>query len=123
MYKLMAFFRKHPSLNREQFIEAYEQGEIPVILQAGGAPLLYRRSYPRRPIGPHGSDSGDATEFGFDVLTEIGFPDKAAADEWFAKVNSPEVESVAHKVFHSDHVVFAFEVEEHDSSASKQDSK
>ncbi|HET6522866.1 EthD domain-containing protein [Sphingopyxis sp.] len=116
MYKLVVLLRKNPALSREEFIDRYENGEVQAMLAAAGKPLLYRRSYVVRPVGGHGVDAEPMTEFPFDVITEVGFPDKAASDEWFAKSNVPEVNSIADEIFAADRFLYAFELEEHVTS-------
>ncbi|HET6522868.1 hypothetical protein [Sphingopyxis sp.] len=119
MYSMLACFRKHPDVkSKDELIDLYENGEIPIVLDLGGYPPLYRRNYIVRPVGKHGSDAEEANSLPFDVVTQVEFDDAERARDWFAKGDVPQVESHWKRAFHPDqHIAFAYEVDVYDTSA------
>src|ERR1700710_2660810 len=81
MLKVLAFLCKKDGLDRQAFIEHYEHRHVPLILSLAPKPPVYKRHYPVR----DGSSVDD-----FDVVTELGFADRAAYLAWGAAVGTGE---------------------------------
>ena len=87
MFKVLAFPSKREDLSAEAFIDYYETKHIPFILSLAPGPTLYKRRYFTRGTEMEaGNGSVD-----FDIVTEVGFPDRAAFDAWLAEVFKPGV--------------------------------
>lgn len=85
MFKILAFLSKRADLSREQFVDYYENTHIPFVLGLAPGPCLYKRRYLTRGTEMEvGNGSID-----FDVVTEVGFPDREAFLAWHAEVFKP----------------------------------
>ena len=85
MLKLLAFLSKKKDIEMQTFIEYYEKTHVPLILRLASTPLVYKRRYLRRD-DPLNKEDGEA---GFDVVTELGFLDRAAFLAWQAQLSAP----------------------------------
>jgi uncharacterized protein (TIGR02118 family) len=82
MLKVFAYLSKKPSLDTQEFIDYYENHHVPLVLRLATAPPVYKRNYVLR--GDELNRQDDAIDF--DVVTEIVFADRAAFDDWIAKL-------------------------------------
>lgn len=81
MLKVMAFLTKKEGMETQSFIEYYENNHVPLVLSLAPAPIIYKRNYLVR------DDEFKADGvIGFDVVTELVFPDRAAYLAWGAKM-------------------------------------
>jgi hypothetical protein len=78
MFKIMAFLTKSEDIETRAFIEYYENHHVPLIRSLAPTPIGYKRSYLVR--GDDLNVEGGA--IGFDVVTELVFPDRAAYLAW-----------------------------------------
>jgi hypothetical protein len=78
MFKIMAFLSRHEDIETRAFIEYYETHHVPLIRSLAPTPIGYKRSYLVR--GDELNSEGD--EIGFDVVTELVFPDRSAYLAW-----------------------------------------
>ena len=79
MFRLLAFLTKRDGLSTEDFIDHYENRHVPLILSLAPAPRVYTRRY-RGEMLTHYGGSVD-----FDVVTELGFADRAAYVSWSSR--------------------------------------
>lgn len=87
-FKVVAMLRRRADLTREQFIDYYETKHSRLILRLFPSITYYRRNY------TDFSDafaSPDAAPFDFDVITEIGFSDRAGYDDMLVRSGNPEI--------------------------------
>ena len=87
MFKLLAFLTKREGIEMQAFIDYYENKHVPLILSLAPTPLVYKRRYVVR-VEPLTKDGG-VTDF--DVVTEQGFPDRAAFLAWMGKLSEPGI--------------------------------
>ena len=81
MFKILAFLTKRADLDDAQFVDYYENRHIPFVMGLAPGPTLYKRRYLKRGTEmEQGNGSVD-----FDVVTEVGFPDRAAFETWMAE--------------------------------------
>jgi hypothetical protein len=80
MLKIMAFLTKREDIETQAFIEHYEHRHVPLIRRLAPTPILYKRNYLVR--GDEFNLEDEA--IGFDVVTEISFPDRDAYLAWRA---------------------------------------
>jgi hypothetical protein len=86
MYNVFAFLNKRGDISTDQFIDYYENNHIPLILSLAPAPLTYKRRYV-----VHDEKLTEASpNIDFDVMTELGFSDRAAFLAWMGKLYGPE---------------------------------
>ncbi len=81
MSRVVAFLTKRQGLDTRTFIDYYENKHVPLICRLAPTPIVYKRRYLFR-------DEGLAQEGGgvdFDVVTELGFSDRAAFLAWTAR--------------------------------------
>ncbi len=69
MHKLLIFLKRKPGMSLEAFRDYYENRHIPLCMKYMAGAECYRRRY---------IEHGD--ELDFDVITELGFADKATRD-------------------------------------------
>jgi hypothetical protein len=86
MFTVFGYLTKRDGLSTEAFIDHYENRHVPLILSLAPAPDSYRRHYVSR---------GDALNhqeaaLDFDVITELGFADRAAFLAWITAVSGGE---------------------------------
>lgn len=87
MYRVLSFLSRRADLAPAAFANYYENRHVPLIRELVGAPPVYSRRYLTR-------EAALAPENGavdFDVVTEVGFPDRAAFLAWMAAVSAPGV--------------------------------
>jgi uncharacterized protein (TIGR02118 family) len=93
MIKAVAFITKKAGMERQAFIDYYENRHVPLVCSLVPVPPVFKRSYLVR--GDDFNIEGDA--IGFDVVTEMEFPDRAAMLAWvdalFAPGNNERVRS------------------------------
>lgn len=82
MLKVFAYLSKKPGLETQAFIDYYENHHVPLVLSLAPAPPVYKRNYVVRGAGLNRHE--DAIDF--DVVTELVFADRAAYDDWIAKL-------------------------------------
>lgn len=76
-FKILLFMKRHPDLTHEAFVEYYETKHVPLVLNYSSGLKTYTRRY----LTPHTHvETGDGSDFGFDVITELGFADKKTRD-------------------------------------------
>ena len=80
--KVFAYLSKKQGLETQAFIDYYENHHVPLVLSLAPAPPVYKRNYVVR--GDALNRQEDA--IGFDVVTELVFPDRAAFDDWIARL-------------------------------------
>jgi uncharacterized protein (TIGR02118 family) len=85
MFRVLAFLTKKEGLETRAFIDYYENKHVPLICSLASTPVLYKRRYPIRSEAM--TTGGGAIDF--DVVTEVGFPDRAAFIAWMAKLSGP----------------------------------
>ncbi|HEX7784427.1 MAG TPA: EthD domain-containing protein [Sphingobium sp.] len=83
MFKYLILMKKKTSISRDEFIAHYEERHAPLICDmAGTGRVLYRRNYIVHddPLFDIDGRKGDAGEFVWDVVTEVGFATRADAE-------------------------------------------
>ena len=71
----------------QDFIDYYEHKHVPLICSLAPTPIVYKRRYLVR--GEELTKEGGAVDF--DVMTELGFPCRAAFLAWMAQLSGPGV--------------------------------
>ena len=87
MFKVFGFLTRREGIEMQDFIDYYENTHVPLICSLAPAPIVYKRRYLVR--GEELTKEGGAVDF--DVMTELGFPDRAAFLAWMAQLSSPGV--------------------------------
>ncbi len=87
MLKVFAFLTKREGMETDAFIEYYETHHVPLVLSLAPAPTVYKRNYLVR----GDSYNREADGVGFDVITELAFPDRDAYVDWIAKLSVEEI--------------------------------
>jgi hypothetical protein len=85
MLKVLAFLTKREDIETQAFMEYYENNHVPLICSLAPAPIVYKRRYLMR--GDELNKEDGAIDF--DVVTELGFPDRAAFLAWMAQLSGP----------------------------------
>ena len=85
MIKVFGFLTKREGIEMQDFIEYYENKHVPLICSLAPAPIVYKRRYLVR--GEELTKESGAVDF--DVMTELGFPDRAAFLAWLAQLSGP----------------------------------
>jgi hypothetical protein len=85
MLKVFAFLTKREGMETQAFIDYYEKKHVPLICSLAPTPMVYKRNYLKRGDAFNREDGA----IGFDVVTEVGFPDRAALLAWMAKLSEP----------------------------------
>ena len=83
MFKVLAFLTKREGIETRAFIDYYENKHVPLICSLAPTPIVYKRRYILEKL----TNEGGAIDF--DVVTELGFPDRAAYNAWMAKLSAP----------------------------------
>jgi uncharacterized protein (TIGR02118 family) len=86
MFKVFGFLTKREGMQMQDFIDYYENKHVPLIRSLASTPSLYKRRYIVR--GEEFTQDGGAVDF--DVMTELGFPDRAAFLAWMEQLSGPE---------------------------------
>jgi hypothetical protein len=81
--KIMAFLVKRHDVTRDELIEHYEKGHVPLILSLGPPPLTYKRNFLFR-------DGTTAFPDDIDIVTELVFPDRQAYEIWVSTMYAPD---------------------------------
>jgi uncharacterized protein (TIGR02118 family) len=82
VFKMLAFLTKRAGMETGDFVDYYENHHVPLILKLAAPPLVYRRHYRGEAL----TGKGGAVDF--DVVTELGFADRAAYADWMAQLAS-----------------------------------
>jgi uncharacterized protein (TIGR02118 family) len=85
MYRVLAFLTKREGMEMEHFIDYYENKHVPLISSLATTPTVYKRRYVER--SEQLTKEGGAVDF--DVVTELGFPDRTAYLAWRARLSGP----------------------------------
>jgi hypothetical protein len=85
MLRVLAFLTMREGIEREAFIDYYENHHVPLICSLAPAPIVYKRRYLVRDDAINHEDPS----IDFDVVTELGFPDRAAYMAWSAQLSKP----------------------------------
>ncbi len=85
MFRVLGFLTKREGIETQAFIDYYENKHVPLIYSLAPTPLVYKRRYLMR--GEELTKEGGAIDF--DVVTELGFPDRAAFLAWMAQLSGP----------------------------------
>ena len=83
MFKVFGYLSKRDDISTQQLIDHYENNHVPLILGLAPSPDVYRRHYLSRGDELNHQD----TALGFDVITELGFADRATFLAWIAAVS------------------------------------
>jgi len=87
MFRVIAFLTKRQGIDTQTFIDHYENKHVPLICSLAPTPIVYKRRYLVR--GEALTKEGGAVDF--DVMTELGFPDRAAFLAWMARLSGPGI--------------------------------
>jgi uncharacterized protein (TIGR02118 family) len=87
MLKVFALLTKRQDLETQAFIDYYEDHHVPLVLSLAPRPNVYKRNYLVR--GDELNREDDSV--GFDVVTELVFPDRAAYAAWLEKLGVEEI--------------------------------
>jgi len=87
MFKVFGFLTRRDGIRLQDFIDYYENKHVPLICSLAPAPIVYKRRYLVR--GEELTKEGGAVDF--DVMTELGFPDRDAFLAWMAQLSAPGV--------------------------------
>jgi hypothetical protein len=85
MFKVFGFLTRREGIERQAFIDYYENNHVPLICSLAPAPIVYKRNYLLR--GDELNKEDNAIDF--DVVTELVFPDRAAYLAWRAQLSKP----------------------------------
>ena len=85
MYRVLAFLTKREGMKMEDFIDYYENKHVPLINSLAPTPIVYKRRYVVH--GERLTKEGGGPDF--DVVTELGFPDRTAYLAWLAQLSGP----------------------------------
>ena len=88
MLKVLVFLTKREGIETQAFIDYYEKIHVPLICGLAPAPTVYKRNY--LVPGDVFSNKTDSA-IGFDVVTELVFPDRATFTVWVAKLTEPGI--------------------------------
>lgn len=93
MYKILAFLTKRADMSTDDFIDYYENHHVPLVVSLSGdtLPILYKRRYTRRGSGNEIRTAVVGPQIDFDVVTEMGFVDRAAYEAWWKEMTSEGV--------------------------------
>ena len=85
MFRVLAFLTKREGMETKDFIDYYENKHVPLICRLAPTPMVYKRRYLLR-------DEKLTTQGGaidFDVVTDLGFPNREAYLAWMARLSEP----------------------------------
>ena len=85
MFKVFGFLSKKEGITTQAFIDYYEKNHVPLICRLAFTPNVYKRNYLSRGDELNREDNA----IGFDVVTELVFPDRAAYLSWRAALSKP----------------------------------
>jgi uncharacterized protein (TIGR02118 family) len=81
MFKVLAFLTKRESIETRAFVDYYENKHVPLICSLAPTPIVYKRRYVIEKL----TNEGGVIDF--DVVTELGFADRAAYLAWMAQLS------------------------------------
>lgn len=113
MFKVLAFLTKRDGMETGAFVDYYENHHVPLILKLATPPLVYKRHYRSEAL----TGKGGAVDF--DVVTELGFPDRAAYVDWMAQLAGSGEVGLDEARFLDRTRTRAFVFEEHVTSGQK----
>ena len=76
MFRVLAFLTKRDGISADDFADYYENHHVPLILRLAPLPDVYKRRYRGEAL------TRDGGEVDFDVVTELGFVDRARYLAW-----------------------------------------
>ena len=85
MFKVLGFLTKREGIEMQAFIDYYENKHVPLICSLAPTPIVYKRRYLVR--GQELTKESGAVDF--DVVTELGFPDRSAFLAWTVQLSAP----------------------------------
>jgi len=85
MFSVVAFLTKRQGIEMQAFIDHYENKHVPLICSLAPTPIVYKRRY----LMPGEELTKEGGGVDFDVVTELGFPDRAAFLAWMARLSAP----------------------------------
>ena len=85
MVKVLAFLTKREGMETQAFIDYYENSHVPLICRLAPTPVVYKRRYLMRGDDLNREDGS----IDFDVVTELGFSDRAAFLAWMTRLSGP----------------------------------
>jgi hypothetical protein len=91
--KLIAMFRRNPTLTPEEFRHEYETAHVPLALKYFPYFKDYRRNYVRRDLAHRRAEGEAAQTLDFDVITEITFESPADYERMRAQMADPEFQA------------------------------
>lgn len=99
MIKAIFFLKRRPDISAEQFRDHYESSHVKLAEKYIGHLLLkYTRNYPQfATLNPSNNKPGAPPapyDVGYDAITEMWFPDQAAAEEVMRIFNDPEISPI-----------------------------
>jgi hypothetical protein len=83
--KVMVLIKKRSDISTEQFRRHYESVHAPLVDRLLPFYSAYRRNYIDGPV------RSEPFEFGWDVFTELEFPNQPAYDDWLSALSDPDV--------------------------------
>jgi EthD domain len=111
VFKVLAFLTKRDGMATGEFVDYYENHHVPLILELARAPLVYKRRYRGEAL------TRDGGGVDFDVVTELGFADRAAYIGWMAQLADAGGQVAADEArFLDQSRMRAFVVEEYETS-------
>lgn len=73
VYKILLFLKRRPGMSVEDFRNYYENHHVPLSLKYASGMMRYVRRY----LEPHPRpETGDGSDVGYDVITELWFDDE-----------------------------------------------
>jgi hypothetical protein len=85
MFRVLGFLTKREGLETQAFIDYYENKHVPLICSLAPTPLVYKRRY----LMPGEKLTSEGGAVDFDVITELGFHNRAAFLAWMGKLSGP----------------------------------
>ena len=86
-FGVFGFFARKKDMAMKDFMDYYEHHHAPLICRLAPAPPVYKRRYLNR--GEKFIEQGIAMA-DFDVVTEVGFADRAAFMSWVEQLDQPD---------------------------------
>ncbi len=73
VYKILLFLKRRPGISVEDFRNYYESHHVPLSLKYASGMMRYVRRYLEPQPRP---ETGDGSDLGYDVITELWFDDE-----------------------------------------------
>jgi uncharacterized protein (TIGR02118 family) len=83
MFKVLAFLSKKDGVDLKDFIDYYENKHVPLVCSLMAMPSVYKRRY----IVRDEELTKKGGQVDFDVVTELGFSDRAEFLVWMAQLS------------------------------------